>query len=99
MTSKHYMTDRQKREAIIEMIGKGTEIKRVVLDKGHKNGAEIHVISSTGIVTIYNQRTKKLITKLIARPGQIKRYWKNEEAPEELIQIARQHQKMNYNHA
>lgn len=99
MTSKHYMTDRQKREAIIEMIGKGTEVKRVVLDKGHKNGAEIHVISSTGIVTIYNQRTKKLITKLIARPGQIKRYWKNEEAPEELIQIARQHQKMNYNHA
>lgn len=99
MTSKHYMTDRQKREAIIEMIGKGTEVKRVVLDKGHKNGAEIHVISSTGIVTIYNQRTKKLITKLIARPGQIRRYWKNEEAPEELIQIARQHQKMNYNHA
>lgn len=99
MTSKHYMTDRQRREAIIEMIGKGTEVKRVVLDKGHKNGAEIHVISSTGIVTIYNQRTKKLITKLIARPGQIKRYWKNEEAPEELIQIARQHQKMNYNHA
>ena len=99
MTSKHYMTDRQKREAIIEMIGKGTEVKRVVLDKGHKNGAEIHVISSTGIVTIYNQRTKKLITKLIARPGQIRRYWKNEDAPEELIQIARQHQKMNYNHA
>lgn len=99
MTSKHYMTDRQKRETIIEMIGKGTEVKRVVLDKGHKNGAEIHVISSTGIVTIYNQRTKKLITKLIARPGQIRRYWKNEEAPEELIQIARQHQKMNYNHA
>lgn len=99
MTSKHYMTDRQRREEIIKQIGKGTEVKRVVLDKGHKNGAEIHVISSTGIVTIYNQRTKKLITKLIARPGQIRRYWKNEEAPEELIQIARQHQKMNYNHA
>lgn len=99
MTSKHYMTDRQRREEIIKQIGKGAEVKRVVLDKGHKNGAEIHVISSTGIVTIYNQRTKKLITKLIARPGQIRRYWKNEEAPEELIQIARQHQKMNYNHA
>lgn len=99
MTSKHYMTDRQRREEIIKQIGKGTEVKRAVLDKGHKNGAEIHVISSTGIVTIYNQRTKKLITKLIARPGQIRRYWKNEEAPEELIQIARQHQKMNYNHA
>jgi len=99
MTSKHYMTDRQRREEIIKQIGKGTEIRREIVDKGHKNGAEIHVISTTGIITIYNQRSGKLITKLIARPGQIRRYWKNEEAPEELIQIARQHQKMNYNHA
>ena len=99
MTSKHYTTDRKRREEIIQMIGEGSEIKRVVLDKGHRNGAEIHVISSTGIVTIYNQRTKKLITKLIARPGQIRKYWKDEEAPAELLQIARQHQKMNYNHA
>ena len=99
MTSKHYMTDRQRREEIIKQIGKGTEIRREIVDKGHKNGAEIHVISTTGIITIYNQRSGKLITKLIARPGQIRRYSKNEEAPEELIQIARQHQKMNYNHA
>ena len=99
MTSKHYTADRKRREEVIKMIGEGSEVKRVVLDKGHKNGAEIHVISSTGIVTIYNQRTKKLITKLIARPGQIRRYWENETAPTELVQIAREHQKMNYNHA
>ena len=98
MTSKHYMTDRQRREEIIKQIGKGTVIRREIVDKGHKNGAEIHVISTTGIITIYNQRSGKLITKLIARPGQIRRYWKNEEAPEELIQIAKEHQRMNYNH-
>ena len=99
MTSKHYTMDRRKREQIIKMIGEGTEVKREIVDKGHKNGAEVHVISSTGIITIYNQRTGKLITKLIARPGQIRRYWKEEEAPTELIQIAREHQKMNYNRA
>lgn len=99
MTSKHWVTDRKHRNEVIKKIGEGKEVKRVVLDKGHKNGAEIHVISSTGIITIYNQRTKKLITKLIARPGQIKRYWEGKEAPAELLQIARKHQKMNYNHA
>lgn len=98
--SKHWTTDRAKRNEIIEMIGEGTEVKRVVLDRGHKNGAEIHVISSTGIVTIYNERTGKMITKLIARPGQIKRYYnENEKVPTELLKIAREHQKMNFNHA
>lgn len=100
MTSKHYTQDRKRREEIIKMIGAGKEIKRTIVDKGHKNGAEIHVLSSTGIVTIYNQRSGKLITKLIARPGQIKRYYnENETVPTELIKLAREHQKMNYNHA
>lgn len=98
--SKHWTTDRTRRNEVIRMIGEGTEIKRVVLDRGHKNGAEIHVISSTGIVTIYNQRTGKMITKLIARPNQIKRYYtENETIPTEVIALARKHQKMNYNHA
>ena len=52
--------DRRKREQVIKMIGEGTEVKREIVDKGHKNGAE---------------------------------------APTELIQIARKHQKMNYNRA
>ena len=96
-TSKHWVNDRVKRNALIEKIGLGVEIKRVVLDKGHRNGAEIHVISSTGIITIYNQRTGKLITKLIARPGKIKQYYKeNEIIPDDLLKIAREHQKMKY---
>ncbi len=99
--SKHWATDRAKRNEIIKKkIGEGTEVKRVVLDRGHKNGAEIHVISSTGIVTIYNERTGKMITKLIARPGQIKRYYnENEKVPAELLKIAREHQKAHFNHA
>jgi hypothetical protein len=97
MTSLHYTTDRQERENLIKQIGYGNTIKSVVVDKGHKNGPEIHKISDTGIITIYNQRTKKLITKLIARPSQIARYFTEGNAPKELIEIAREHQKKNYN--
>lgn len=96
-TSKHWIKDREARNALIEKIGAGVEVKRAVVDKGHRNGAEIHVISSTGIVTIYNQRTGKMITKLIARPGKIKQYYKeNEIIPDDLLKIARYHQKMKY---
>ena len=97
MTSLHYTTDRQERENLIKQIGYGNTIKSVVVDKGHKNGPEIHKISDTGIITIYNQRTKKLITKLIARPNQIARYFTEGNAPKELREIAREHQKKNYN--
>jgi hypothetical protein len=100
MNSKHYTEDRQKREALIQKIGLGEIIKTVEIDRGHKNGPEIHTISSTGIITIYNKYSKKLVTKLIARPGQIRRYYTtNEEAPEYLIKITREYQKMRFNYA
>lgn len=100
MTSRHYTNDRQKREEIIKKIGYGKIIKSVVVDRGHKNGPEIHNLSDTGIITIQNQRTKKMITKLIARPGQIKRYYKeNEIIPVGLLDLARQHQKLALNFA
>lgn len=99
MTSKHYTNDRQIREELIKKIGYGKPIKAVVVDRGHRNGAEIHELSDTGIITVFNQRTKKMITKLIARPGQIRRYFKeNEVIPNGLIELAREHQKMAYNY-
>lgn len=98
MTSLHYTDERTARENLIKKIGYGNIIKEVELDRGHKNGPEIHKISDTGIVTIYNKRSGKLITKLIARPGQIKRYFnKNENIPAELLSLARYHEKMEYN--
>lgn len=92
MISIHYLTERGQREALIQKIGIGTIVKSVVVDRGHVNGAEIHNITSTGIIIIQNQQTKKVVTKIIARPGQIKRYYNN-NAPEELIAIASEHQK------
>lgn len=48
--------------------------KIAVVNKGHKNGEEIHVIYNNGIVKIYNARTRKFVTVLIARVPQVERY-------------------------
>lgn len=72
---------------------KGSDIvvDRFIVDKGHKNGAEIHEVYSDSTIKIYNLNTLKLITILFARPAQIKRYYEafNEQAPELLIKGAR----------
>lgn len=97
-TSKHYMEDRKAREELIQRIGEGTPVKEVRVDRGHRNGAEIHVISSTAIITIYNEKTRKIITKLIAKPGQIKRYYnENETIPTDLLVLAKEHKRHKYN--
>ena len=49
-------------------------LKIAVVNKGHKNGNEIHVIFNNGIIKVYNARTHKFITVLIARVPQIERY-------------------------
>lgn len=48
--------------------------KIAIVDKGHKNGKEIHVIYNNGIIKVYNANTHKYITILIAREAQIERY-------------------------
>ena len=99
MTSRHYTRDRRDRENRIRLIGEGNTIKVAVVDKGHRNGPEIHMLSDTGIITILNQRTGKLITKLIARPGQIKRYYESENRiPAGLLDLAYEHQRLALNH-
>ena len=49
-------------------------LKIAVVNKGHKNGNEIHVVYNNGIIKVYNARTRKFITVLIARVPQIERY-------------------------
>ena len=98
MNSRHYTKDRQQREAIITQIGMGTVIKEVVVDRGHRNGPEVHKITNTALILIYNQRTGILVTKLIARPAQILRYYrKNEPKPTKVIKLAKIHTKLKYN--
>ena len=49
-------------------------IKIAVVNKGHKNGNEIHLVYNNGVVKVYNENTRKFITVLIARVPQIERY-------------------------
>ena len=49
-------------------------LKIAVVNKGHANGEEIHVVYNNGVVKVYNERTHKFITVLIARVPQIERY-------------------------
>ena len=49
-------------------------LKIAVVNKGHKNGNEIHIVYNNGVVKVYNERTRKFITVLIARVPQVERY-------------------------
>ena len=49
-------------------------LKIAVVNKGHANGDEIHIVYNNGIVKIYNANSRKFITVLIARVPQIERY-------------------------
>lgn len=75
-------------------------IDTFVLDRGHKNGKEVHKITDNGIVLIYNQKSNKLITKLIANPRQLDRYYltNNRQVPKTLRDIAVWHEELLYNY-
>ena len=49
-------------------------VKIAVVNKGNKNGNEIHLVYNNGVVKVYNERTRKFITVLIARVPQVERY-------------------------
>lgn len=107
MNTNHYANERQIRENTIRfIIGYGKPVAQYYINRGTQGG-ELHTISDTAIVTVTNPLTGKVITKLIARPNQIARYF---EQPEwvntrkytganvrELKNIARQHQLAGYN--
>ena len=48
--------------------------KIAIVNRGHINGYEIHIVYNNGVVKVYNQATSKYITCLIARLPQITRY-------------------------
>ena len=69
--------NRSKRLQIAErlIIEESAKVIRIaIVNKGHKNGNEIHVIFNNGVVKIYNANSRRFITVLIARVPQIERY-------------------------
>lgn len=98
--SNHYEKSRNKRELIInQFIGNGNILDKFCVDRGHKDGAEIHSITDTGLIIIENAITGKLVTKLIARPEQIERYYRKEkrQAPKAVIELVAWHKSLQYN--
>ena len=72
-----HAVNRSKRLQIAErlILEESAKVIRIaVVNKGHKNGQEIHVVYNNGIVKVYNEHTRKFITVLIARAPQIERY-------------------------
>jgi hypothetical protein len=98
--TEHWSKRIDRNDFIQDEIGFGVPIRTFRWDKGHPNGAELHTITNTGIIVIRNERTKKLVTTLIARPGQIYRYYANENEvpPKFLMDIAKEHTEAGYNY-
>ena len=71
-------------------------VKIAVVNKGHENGNEIHLVYNNGIVKIYNARTRKFITVLIARVPQIERY--NIKVTKTMRNKVKSHIAKGYNH-
>lgn len=100
--SRHIKKDRRERTKVIEnlMRAEKAEIANSFrVDNGHKNGAEIHVIYSNAVIRIYNEETNKHITDLIARPGQVRRYFiaTGKSTPQGIIAFAKEHEKKGLN--
>ena len=77
-----HMNDRSRRMSIVSRIEKKPVIDKCFLvDKGHRDGQELHVVTHGGMIYIYNfmklycKSNNALVTVLIARPNQIKRLY------------------------
>ena len=93
-TSKHIFE--RKSRVDISSVGDGYPCAGFVVDRNHVNGLEEHIIYSNGVIVIRNHHTKKLVTFLVARPMQIKRYYDalGFIAPPRLLQLAHTHTMM-----
>ena len=76
-TNTQHVVNRSKRLQIAQQLivtESAKVVKIAVVNKGHSNGNEVHVIYNNGIIKVYNANTHKFITVLIAREPQITRY-------------------------
>lgn len=97
--SNHFIYVRNDRRRNVENIGSNCIIAKFLCDTGHKNGNEVHCITDTGLILVFNERSKKLVTILIARPAQITRYFSScyLDTPKDLLKMAYCHQAQNLN--
>ena len=91
--------NRSKRLQVAErlIIEESAKVLRIaVVNKGHKNGNEIHLVYNNGVVKIYNANSRRFITVLIARVPQIERY--KIKVTKTMRNKIKSHIKQGYNH-
>jgi hypothetical protein len=94
-----HCTEKVMRFFVAQFLGPQHFIGWFWCNKGHKNGPEVHCVTNEGVIYIYNAKTYKLITCLIGRPEQVKRYFDATGLPvsRNVLERARQHEKLGYN--
>lgn len=87
----HAKYDRSEREKFIEEnIGFGEFRDEFEVDNNHPNGTEIHKVTSTALIFVFNKRTQRLITMFVASPNRIQRLYltAKKKAPQDIIDKA-----------
>ena len=103
--SYHAREDRKARFELVDMLDHEPTIdKAFVVDRGHKNGKEIHCVTKKGIIYVLNLRKylnnyNSLVTVMVARPRQITRLYEacNLKASETIVNYCRNNQRLGYN--
>lgn len=80
--------------------GVGETVSGFLVDNHHENGLEEHFITNNAFIIVRNHTSRKFVTVLVARPGQIKRYYKalGRVAPKWLVQKAYENFKNHLNY-
>lgn len=100
----HFRDERGDRmNAIEELGGYGKSVCKNIVDRGHRNGPELFVLTDNAIIKVYNAETLRHVTDLIARPEQIidrmgsSLAKLDRELLIQILNIARMHHEKGYN--
>ena len=77
---------KQDRSTRMNAYDSGDFLGGFIVDTGHKDGLEVHIIDNQGYIHIFNKQSKRYITVLSGRPSQIKLYYRalNLNIPDEV---------------
>lgn len=104
--TSHALYKRKNRLSKVLELDKEPKIDKVFLvDRGHKEGQELHCVSQEGIIYIYNfiklymETEDCFVTALIARPNQVKRLYEECKlnVNQQIIDRCYEHQKLKFN--
>lgn len=96
--SYHYSKDRQEREKVIrDLIGYGNVVKTVTMSNANNPRPAVYQVSDTGVVTVMDVAMTYVITKMVASPTQLRRYFPHGKVPLKVWKSAVENVKKGYN--